>query len=206
MIHEPKHKNKAPEICILAFFVCATVLLAFSAVEGIAGKGVLQMGGLILFCPMVYILVRYKFTFFTYTVRRAKGISKSLHHEDEAVVADADGSAELPITALPPEALELCVDRRQSRGGAYSECVVRLSEIEECFRLSNDKKERRIQKKRLGRAPTYKYLVNMVGSNQLLLVVTILGKRAFVILEAEGKFADYLCAVAGYNNDSARNK
>jgi len=204
MIYEPKHKNKAPEICILAFFICATVLLAFSAVEGIAGKGVLQMGGLILFCPMVYILVRYKFTFFTYTVRRAKSASKSLHHEDETVLAEGEGNAELPITAFPPEALELCVDRRQGRGGAYSECVVRLSEIEECIRLSNDKKERKIQKKRLGKASVYKYLVNMVGSNQLLLVVTILGKRAFVILEADGKFADYLCAVAGYNREEKK--
>ncbi|MBE6714306.1 MAG: hypothetical protein E7575_03335 [Ruminococcaceae bacterium] len=203
MNYIPKQKNKAADVTILALFLCATVAVGFSAIEMIPGKGILQSVGLFIFVAMIYVLVRYKFTTFEYQIRIAAKPKKSLHNEDseEETVKEGGEVKGLPITAMPPEALELCINRKQGRRNEYFECIVRLSEIESCQRLPNDKKEKKEALKKIGKMPTYKYLVNMVGADQLLLTAKVLGKRVIIIIEAEGKFADYLCAVARFNNE-----
>ena len=210
MIFEPKQKNKVPEVTIIALFVCAGVALAFSSIEAIGGKGILQFLAMALFCAMIFVTVRYKFTYFRYSIRKAAVRNKSLHHDDDDEEASDDGelvteSADdsLPLTSLSPDRLELVIDRRQGNGKWGTECIIRLSDIYSCTILPRHKDEfdkLSAENKKVGK---YKYFKNLAAPDQTAILADSPSGRVMVFIETDDKLCEYLRSVSVYNN---RNK
>ncbi len=205
MKYEPKQKNKIPEVTVAALFVCAGVAFAFSSIELIPGKGMLQLLAVALIVAMVFIFIRYKMTSFCYSVRvSAPGSKKSLHHEDdEETVKEGAVSYEdalsLPITAVPPSMLELVCERRQGKSAWITECLLKLTDIEGCYFLPEEEKEfskALSSNKRIGK---YKYFKNMFPAEQMVIISDSPAGRIAVYLEYDRKICDYIKAVAGYN-------
>jgi len=205
MTFEPKQKNRVPEVTILAIFVAAGVAFAFSALDGLSGKGMLQFAAMALFCAMIFVAVRYKFTSFKYTVRVGAAPKKSLHHEDdedeeeEEVPLTPDGK-EPPVTMFPPKKLVFVVERRQGNSKWNMECLVRLSDVHSCFILPEDKDALNIALKENRKAPVYKYFKNMVTPDQTVLIADTMTGKAVVYIETDRKMSEYLKSVASYNN------
>lgn len=208
MTFEPKQKNRAPEVCVTALFVCSLIATGFSSLEFISGRGILQFIALVLVCAALFIFIRYKTTSFRYTVKVFEGgEKKSLHHEDdeEAVAAEGEMSMDearsLPVTAVPPEMLELRIERRNGRGPYLTECLLRLTDIEKCLALPEEKDpfaKLLSENKRLGK---YKYFKNLQVSEQMVLLSDSPSGKVFVFLERDAKLFEYLRAVAAYNYD-----
>jgi len=209
MTFEPKQKNKVPEIAVLCLFISAGVAFAFSAVELIPGQGFLQLLAMVLLCAMLFVFIRYKMTAFRYSIRVSQKPKSSLHHEDDEETVPEGGisydeAAKLPVTAVPPEMLELTVDRRQGKGEWVTECLIKLTDIECCYSLPEEKeaweevsaKERRLVK--------YKYFRNMSVSDQIAIISSTPAGRVKIYLEKDGKLFSYLRAVAAYNKDGKK--
>lgn len=209
MVFEPRQKNKAPDIMTLALLVCAAVAGGFSAWKAVAGRGFLQTLSLVLFGLMIFVLVRYKFTRIRYTVRLKtvkKGYgSEDDEEEDEKAFADGE-KTEMPITAFPPEDLEFTVEKAQSRSVFVTECLVLLSDIISCERLSADKKTKKAQKKKAPKGLSYRYIKNIVGADEWLMCVKTAQGYAKIIFEPDAKLGEYLSAVAGYNEEKRKEK
>lgn len=208
MTFEPKQKNKVPEVTVAALFVCAAVALAFSSIELIPGKGVLQSLAFILLGATLFVFLRYKMTFFKYSIVVADSRPKrSLHHEDddEAVPAEGELSYEdalsMPITAVPPKMLEFRVERRQGKGAYTTECLLKLTDIERCIALPEEKDlhEKLLSENR--RVGKYKYFRNMQNPDQIVLLASAPSGKVIVYLERDSKFFEYLRAVAAYNRE-----
>ncbi len=206
MKFEPRQKNKIPEITTCALFVCAGVAFSFCAVEQIPGKGFLQLCAMAMLCAMLFVFIRYKMTSFRYVVRVSKKPGDSLHHEDDEEVVPEGGisydqALSMPVTAVPPEMLELVVERRQGKGDWVTECLLKLTDIECCYSLPEEKdawsevlsKNRRLVK--------YKYFRNMAVSDEMILISNSPSGRVMVHLEKDGKLFQYLRAVATYNKN-----
>ncbi len=202
MIFEPKQKNKAPEVTVLALFVCAGVAYAFSSIEAIGGKSILQLLAVALFCAMIFVAVRYKFTSFRYSIRRTAVQKKSLHHDDgdEGELALEGADDNIPVTALSPNRLELVIERRQGSGKWGIECILKLSDIYTCTILPDGKDEFEkisAENKRIGK---YKYFKNMVTPYQTVLTANSPSGKVMVFLETDKKLSEYLRSVAVFNN------
>ncbi len=145
-------------------------------------------------------------TFFRYTVKVSEiKPRKSLHYEDdeEAVPAEGEMSVDealsIPITAVPPKMLELRVERRQGKSAWTTECLLKLTDIEACLSLPEEKDEADkliSDNKRVGK---YKYFRNMQNPDQILLLANAPSGKVFVYLEKDRKLFEYLRAIAAYN-------
>lgn len=213
MIYRPKQKNKAPDVLILAFFVCALVAMGFSMWHAIAGRGILQTLALVLFCLMIFVLVRYKFTQIRYAVR-FRTMPKGYGSEDDD---DSDGSKEnervtqgaplksSPVVSAPPEKLEFVVEKAQGRRGFVTECVISLTDIISCRPYPAGRAERRQVKAQTGKAGlTYKYLVNLVGAEEWIMSATTPQGKVKIVFEPSREMGEYLSAVAGYNKEKRK--
>ncbi len=187
MIHQPKQTNRAPEATVLALFLCATVGFVSACFQQIAGRGFLQILSLIFYCAMIVILVRYKFCRIRYIIRPGR------HAEDAET-----GSA----LSLPPKQLDFVVEKAQGRRALTAECVLSLGMLTTCVILPLERKERRRIIRQYKKAKTYKYLCNMVGARQCMLVFTG-GETEDVklIIETSEEMEGYLSAVARYNRE-----
>ena len=204
MIFELKQKNKVPDVTVLALFICAGVAFGFASFEGLSGRGILQLVALVIFCAMIFVAVRYKFTGIRYSLRPCAMVKRSLHRED-----DEDGDEEreeafegpnaLPITSLPPSRVELVVDKCQGRGKWGSECVIRLSGVMQCVQLPEEKDKYAKLLSENKRVPKYKYFKNMAVAEQTVILAEMQSSKVLVYLETERKLTEYLRAVAVYN-------
>lgn len=204
MSFEPRQKNKAPDVFMLAMFVCAAVAAGFSSWDGLRGRGFLQGMVLVLFGLLIFVLVRYKMTRIRYTVRM-KTVKKGYGSEDDddTVPAYEGESGERPITSIAPEKLEFIVEKAQSRNTFVTECLVELNDIVFCKPYSTvSKEEQKKIKAEAGKSPTYKYVKNMVGASTWLMCVKTPQGKAKIIFESSAKMGEYLSAVAGYNNSN----
>ena len=191
MIHQPTQKNHAPEATVLALFLCATVGFVSACFQQIAGRGFLQFLSLIFYCAMIVILVRYKFSRIRYIIRPGK------RAEEEE---DADDAGN--VLRLPPKQLDFVVEKAQGRRALTAECVLSLGMLTTCVVLPEGRKERKRIIKQYKKAKTYKYLCNMVGARQCMLVFAG-GETDDVklIIEASEEMEGYLSAVARYNRE-----
>ena len=206
MNFEPRQKNKVPEITVAALFVCAGVAFSFSAIEMIPGKGFLQLMAMALLCAMLFIFIRYKMTSFRYSIRVARKQSSSLHHEDDEERVTETGisyedALSMPIKSVPPEMLELVVERRQGKGAYVMECLLKLTDIECCYLLPEEKEAWDGEMARNRRLTKYKYFKNMAVAEQIVLISNSPSGRVIVYLEKERKLFEYLRAVAAYNRN-----
>ena len=207
MTFEPKQKNKAPEVTVLCLFIAAGVAFGFSAVELIPGRGVLQLLALVLFCAMIFIAVRYKFTYYRYSVRKAASMRRSLHHDDEEEDEESckepalEQGDDIPVTALAPKMLELVVERKQGNGKWVSECILRLSDIDTCHTLPDCKEEFEKVMEGNKRTAKYKYFRNLVVPEKTVITADSPSGKVMVYLEYEKKLTEYLRAVAEYNKN-----
>lgn len=199
MEFEPKQKNKVADIAVLCLFLCAAVCVVFGNINGISGKGVLQLVSLVFFCAMIFVLVKYKFTRIRYTIRRKA--KKGYGSEDSDDCSDAPDK---PVTAYPPNELELYIESAQGRRLFVGECLVGLDTVVCCTRLPDVKSEKKKLEKQFGKLQTYRYLKNPVASDKWLLVAkTELGKVR-ILFEPDEKMAGYLTAVAAYNAENKK--
>jgi len=208
MSFEPRQKNKVPEVAILCLFLAAGVAFAFSSFEWMVGRGFLQLFALTFFCAMAFVLVRYKMTTFRYSVRLSAPKERSLHHEDDDGELCVDGisyedATGMPVKSLPPKMLELVVERRQGKGAFYTECILKLSEIESCTLLPEEAEAFKALSAQNKRLTKYKYFRNMVAPNQAAIVSGSPSGRVIVYIEAEKELCEYLKAVAAYNKNGS---
>ena len=211
MKFEPKQKNRIPEVTVCALFVSAGVAFSFSAVELIPGKGFLQLLAMALLCAMLFVFIRYKMTSFRYVVRVAKKQNESLHHEDDEEAVPEHGityerALSMPITAVPPEMLELAIERRQGRGEWVTECLLKLTDIECCYSLPEEKDAWGEVYSKKRRLPKYKYFRNMAVSDEIVMISDSPSGRVTVYLEKEVKLFQYLRAVSRYNMEMKNEK
>jgi len=195
MIHQPNQKNHAPEATVLALFLSATVGFVSACFHQISGRGFLQILSLIFYCAMILILVRYKFCRIRYIIRPNRQAEK-----DEI---DTTGGSALQ---LPPKQLDFVVEKAQGRRTLTAECVLSLGTLTTCVVLPQGRKERRKIVNQYKKAKTYKYLCNMVGARQCMLVFAG-GETDDVklIIEASEEMEGYLSAVARYNREQKEN-
>ena len=203
MIHEPRQINRTPEAAVLALFLCAAVSFVSASFDQIAGKGFLQGLGMLFFCAMIYILVRYKFSRVRYIVRENGRDKKTENTEKEAVTEGAPpdnvGNGAL---RLPPEELEFVVEKAQGKRIPCAECVLSLGTLTACISLPDKPKDRRRTIRLYKKAKTYRYLKNMVGAHQCMLLFSSRElEDVRLIIEPSEKMEDYLSAVARYNKE-----
>lgn len=205
MCFEPKQKNRVPEALTAALLVCAAVCVIFSSFEQIKGRGILQTLALIMFCAMIFFLVKYKLTRTRYTLR-LRNDSFDGDSEGEAAPIDENGK-ERPLTAYPPRMLELTVEKAQGNGKFVTECVVALSDILTCQPYpSDDRAARKAMRREAGAGPTYKYVRNPVGADKWYITVRTAQGTAKLILEPGEKLGEYLSAVASYNKEQRKRE
>ncbi|MBR6675951.1 MAG: hypothetical protein IKL24_01310 [Clostridia bacterium] len=205
MIFEPKQKNKNPEVAILCLFIAAGVAFAFSGLDVAYARGVLQFFGLAFVCAMLYILIRYKFTRYRYTVKAAPKAEKSLHREDddtEEEYCPEGGKKELPITALDPSLLVFTVEKKQGNSQWTTECLLRLQDINAVLSLPEEKERLKKLKAEKKGSSTYKYTKNMAWPSKAVISSASSLGNVLVYIEADAKLFDYLRAVAAYNNEN----
>lgn len=195
MIHQPEQKNRVPEASVLALFLCATVGFVSASFHQIAGRGFLQILSLIFYCAMIIILVRYKFFRIRYIIRPSR---QAEQEEEESDTSDKNKSA----LRQPPSQLDFVVEKAQGRRALTAECVLSLGTLTTCVILPDEYKERRKIIRQYKKAKTYKYLRNMVGARQCMLIFE--GGETDdmkLIIEASENMEGYLSAVARYNRD-----
>lgn len=198
MIHQPTQKNRVPEATVLALFLCATVGFVSACFQQIAGRGFLQFLSLIFYCAMIVILVQYKFCRIRYIIRPGRRAE-----EEEAGDTGEQSSS---VLRLPPNHLDFVVEKAQGRRALTAECVLSLGMLTTCVVLPEGRKERGKIVKQYKKAKTYKYLRNMVGARQCMLVFAG-GETDDVklIIEASEEMEGYLSAVARYNREQKEN-
>ena len=197
MIHQPEQTNRTPEAAVLALFLCATVSFVSASFDQIAGRGFLQGLGLLFFCTMIYILVRYKFSRIRYIVRPDK---KAQSDAEEAALA-ADGEIG-GVLRLPPDKLDFVVEKAQGSRVFSAECVLSLGTLASCIPLPDRRRDRRKITSQYKKAKTYRYLRNMVGAHQCMLVFQNRNMGDIkLIIEPSEKMEGYLSAVARYNRE-----
>ncbi len=205
MIFEPKQKNKNPEAAILSLFIATGVAFAFSYLDVAYAKGILQFFGLAFVCAMLYILIRYKFTRFRYTVKTAPKAEKSLHREDddaEEKYCPEGGRKELPITAIDPSLLVFTVEKKQGNSPWTTECLLRLQDINAVLSLPEEKDALKNLKAEKKGSSTYKYTKNMAWPHKTVISSASSLGNVLVYIEADKKLFDYLRAVASYNKEN----
>ena len=205
MNYSPKQKNKAPDIWVLALFISAAVMALFGNYNGIKGRGILQSISLILFGVMIYVLVRFKYSNIRYTVRR-KSEGRYGDEDGDEILRDADGK-ELPVTAYPPEKLEMVIEKSQGKRGYVAECLIALDDITSCRPVPSDKAERKKLIRENRKNKKFRYSKNMVGGEMWLISVATKEGTASIFFECDdGKMTDYLRAVAKYNSDNRKGE
>ena len=199
MEFEPKQKNKVPDMAVLCLFLCAAVCFVFGSIDGIVGRSILQLVSLVFFCAMIFVLVKYKFTRLRYTIRLKE--KKGYGEDDEEEFSTSPGT---PVTAYPPDALELYIESAQGKRTFIGENLVSLDRII-CFTKFPDvKSEKKKLKQKYGKIRGYRYVKNPVNADRWLLVAeTDIGKVR-ILLEPGEKMANYLSAVAAYNAQKAK--
>lgn len=206
MIYEPNKQNRAPEGAIAALLICAGVCFGFAAVPRMAGRGFLQLAALVFFCAMIFILVRYQFTRVRYLVR-ARGHAEEDDSDretgaEDASAAAAAGDAPRGTLGRPPEKLEFVVECAQGNRTMIAECVLPLGKLTACHPLPEDRRERRNLLRQYKKAKSYRYLRNMVGAHQAMLVFTDTEYGDVrVTIEPSEQLEGYLSAVARYNRE-----
>ena len=203
MIFEPKQKNKNPEASILCLFIAAGVAFAFSYLDVAYARGILQFFGLSFVCAMLYILIRYKFTRYRYTVKTAPKAEKSLHREDDGdeEYCPDGGKKDLPITAMDPALLVFTVEKKQGSSPWTGECLLRLCDINAVLSLPEEGDA--LKKLKAEKKPSvYKYTKNMAWPKKAVISSESSLGNVLVYIEADGKLFDYLRAVAKYNNEN----
>lgn len=205
MCFEPKQKNRVPEVLTGGLLLCAAVCVVFSSFEQIKGRGILQTFALIMFCAMIFFLVKFKFTRIRYTLRFRDGFSAKDFDGETCAVGKSGG--ERPITSYPPRMLELAVEKAQGNGRFVTECVVALADIITCQPYpSGDRAERKKIRTEAGSGPSYKYVRNIVGADEWYITVRTVQGKAKLILELDEKTGGYLAAVASYNKENRRKE
>ncbi len=195
MIYEPKQKNKAPDILLLAFFICGSVCYAFSGLNFIRGRGILQGLVLVFFCGLIYVAVKYKFTRTRYVVRPKEADGGAVPES-----ADEENVSASFIKHLPPERLQFVVEKQQGRRGFVSECILSGADIVSFTRLSADGSERKKTVVAAGKIPEFKYLRNIVGAQQWLLTARGDSSDIKIIIEADdGEFTGFISEIVQTN-------
>lgn len=201
VIHQPEQNNRGPEATVLALFFCATVGFVFASFSGIAGRGFLQGMSLIFFCAMIYILVRYKFFRIRYIVRPGSRIDTDSHGEPATAVKSDDTKCSSALR-LPPNQLDFVVEKAQGNRALTAECVLSLGKLAFCIPLPQQRGERRKIIKQYKKAKTYRYLRNMVGAHQCMLIFSSRDMDDVkLIIEPSDEMEGYLSAVARFNQD-----
>ena len=199
MIHQPEQKNRAPEATLLALFLCATVGFVFASFSGIAGRGFLQGLALVFFCAMIYILVRYKFFRIRYIVRPG---NRTNTDSEEKNAAESSTTKSGSALRLPPDRLDFVVEKAQGRRVMTAECVLSLGTLASCVPLPQQRRERKEMIRRHKKAKTYRYLRNMVGAHQCMLIFSSRGMDDVkLIIEPSEDMEGYLSAVARYTRE-----
>lgn len=189
MTYEPKQTNKAPDMLIVASFICAGICFAFSNFEFVYGRSILQALSLVFFCVMIFVLVKFKFTKVRYTIRQKE---------------DSEESAD--ITSLPPSALEMCIERAQGTRGYVAECLIALEDITDFCEVPRDKAEKKALRNKYAKNPKFRYYKNFVGGRGYLIEIRTKDGVASVEIETEGAFANYLASVCEYNKNSIHSE
>ncbi|MCI8610341.1 MAG: hypothetical protein HFE66_00290 [Clostridiales bacterium] len=201
MIHQPEQKNRAPEATVLALFLCATVGFVFASFSGIAGRGFLQGMALVFFCAMIYILVRYKFFRIRYIVRPNNKASTD-DTEEPAASVQSDNTKSGSALRLPPDRLDFVVEKAQGRRVLTAECVLSLGNLISCIPLPQHRRDRRKITRQYKKAKTYRYLRNMVGAHQCMLIFSSREMDDVkLIIEPSEEMEGYLSAVARFNRE-----
>ena len=195
MEYEPKQKNKAPDMTVLALFLCGAVCMVFGSIEGVFGRGFLQLISLVFFCAMIFVLVKYKFTRIRYTVR----LKAPKGYGDEDGEEDVAADAAKPVTAYPPSRLELYIESAQGKRTFIGENLVDLDKIVFFKKIPDVKSEKKALSAIYTKLRGFRYLKNMAGAEKWLLVAETDMGNIKIILEPGEKMAAYLSAVATYN-------
>ena len=203
MIHQPEQTNRTPEAAVLALFLCATVSFVSASFDQIAGRGFLQGLGLLFFCAMIYILVRYKFSRIRYIVRPGK----KAQSDAEETGAEANGEKGGSALRLPPDKLDFVVEKKQGSRIFSAECVLSLGALVSCIPLPDRRRDRRNITSQYKKAKTYHYLQNMVGAHQCMLVFQSRDMGDIkLMIEPSENMEGYLSAVARYNREKKTQK
>ena len=185
----------------MALLICAGVCFGFAAVPRMMGRGFLQLAALVFFCAMIFILVRYQFTRVRYLVR-ARGHGEDTDDTEAASAAAVAGDAPRGTLGRPQEKLEFVVECAQGNRTMIAECVLPLGKLTACHSLPADRRGRRNLLRQYKKAKSYRYLRNMVGAHQALLVFTDTEYGDVrVTIEPSEQLEGYLSAVARYNRE-----
>ncbi len=186
---------------MLALFLCATIGFVFASFSGIAGRGFLQGMSLIFFCAMIYILVRYKFFRIRYVVRPGNRIDADGDTESAATVK-RDDTKSSGVLRLPPSQLDFVVEKAQGNRVLTAECVLSLDKLISCIPLSQQRGDRRKITGQYKKVKTYRYLRNMVGAHQCMLIFSSRDMDDVkLIIEPSDEMEGYLAAVARFNRE-----
>jgi len=201
MNHTPKQQNPyvtAIVVTLIAAGIGVYMLPALFAVRALF----CQVIALVCLVAAVFLLVRYKTTSFTYTVKL-----RSLMHEDndaEAVPAGGTPSVE----RIRPCYLDFTVSKKQGSRDANLECVLGLDCLCEVMEISPDGAYRKTKdalekaREKYGSTDVYDYTLTLGLEKSVLLIFRDGQKYAALRIEPDEGMKNFLIRTAEQNRDA----
>ena len=185
MNYTPPHQKKQVRTVTAVLFVLAAVMYGFS-LSGITSPLVLQLVTVASLCAGTYILVRYRYTTVTYSIRPRNSHSSEEYGDD--------------IGILPPSMVDFAVTRAQGQRSGNLEVLISLDKLV----AVEDVKDGVLDsiRSRFKGVKVYVYTVSLTGGDRSAIVFDDDGDVSCVVTELNSEMKAYLTAVCEKNKDN----
>lgn len=185
MNYTPPHQKKQVRTVVGVLFALAAVTYVFSLMQ-ITSPMILQLVSVILLCAGTYILVRYRYTTVSYSIR-----PRSTHSADE--YGD-------DINVLPPFMVDFAVTRAQGQRSGNLEVLISLDKLV----YATDVKEGILDniRNRFSGVKTYVYTMSLADGKKFALVFDDDGDKSCVVIEPSGEMREYLMTICEKNRSN----
>ncbi|MBR4933672.1 MAG: hypothetical protein IKZ03_04370 [Clostridia bacterium] len=177
MNYTPPHQKKQVRAVVGVLFALAAVMYVFSVTQ-ITSPLILQLVSVVLLSAGTYILVRFRYTTITYSVRPVSTHSSDAYGDD--------------VNILPTSMVDFAVTRAQGQRSGNLEVLISLDKLV----YVADVKEGTLDsvRKSFADVKTYVYTVSMTGGEKFALVFDDDGDKSCVVIEPDKVMKDYLVA------------
>lgn len=187
MTYSPSPRLRTVRFISAALLIPALAAYMFS-LYGSSRALPLQLCALVLVCAEVYILIRYRFTRITYTLKPKSFSDEDIYGND--------------ITSMPTRSVDFTVKKAQGQREGAVECILSLDLLSDMIELSPDdtlKEVRSLHKN----ASLYIYTVSIGKCARQALIFDDDGAQYCIITELSEEMIDYLRIVVAKNKASA---
>ncbi len=191
MNYSPPLNGKSVTVAVVLLFVAAVLCFVMPGTFGSFGKippAVFELAGAAAGVAGIYLVIRYKFTRFTYSI-----VLRATGGDEEAIRAWEN---ETDVTNIPPSLLDFTVVKSQGKRPGTAECILCLDDLKKVVRFTGKKKLAEATKNEFGSSLLYDYTANMFPPIVTVLIMSEGEKTIAVAVECDEKMTGALSAIA----------